>query len=636
MHTVVGVVGIGLVAVDLGPEQVGVELQALVPQGALETQFGVVGALGADQQRVGPGGGRRADGQVDPAGFLAVGQGRVAQQIVGEAVAEVEQARGAGAVLVEVAGVVGPGSPAPGGGRGTGHRGATHWRVAGHPGAFFFIGAAQAGGEVQAFGEVPGALGEQREAVGADMPVADAGDVVQGASGRAIPDVRLGSVIGEGFVIEVGAEVVGAEHVVEETAGRRGQAEFLGPLLIFHRDPGVVAGRHIEAVVVARGEIPPAVGADRGQGEVAGQGPVGLQRGATLEHRDMLVVVQVDLAVCAVDQGGAGRGGPRLVLVDAIDGRPGAVQHSGAGAGIFFVVVADPAQVEVLVGLEQQLATEALARAAVEVMAVVFVLDIAVAAGAIGRKTPGQLVVQRPGNSALGLEVAVLAHRGLDAALGGEARCAGADVDHPGGGVLAEQRALGTAQHFQLLDVHQVEHRHARPSQVDVVDVQPDAAFQAIAGRVVAQAADRHAGLARVHVGDVDARHQLLQILDAIDPLALQGLATDHAHRRRYVLGALLATPRGHGHGFQLAAGGGPGGIGLGRGLGGRFGVGGIAVGPAGATGQQQGQRQALEPSGRSGGDKVQRAHGRLLGKKQTDPYILLSYLFMFLIRFTE
>ena len=82
----------------------------------------------------------------------------------------------------------------------------------------------------------------------------------------------------------------------------------------------------------------------------------------------------------AIDQGRACRVGPRLVEVGAVDGRPGAVQHAGAGAGVFFVVVADPAQVELLAGLVQQLPAKALACAAVEGVAVVLVLDVAVAA----------------------------------------------------------------------------------------------------------------------------------------------------------------------------------------------------------------------------------------------------------------
>lgn len=51
-------------------------------------------------------------------------------------------------------------------------------------------------------------------------------------------------------------------------------------------------------------------------------------------------------------------------------------------------------------------------------MAVVFILDVAVAAGAIGRETPCQVLGERAGNRALGLEITVLAQGGFDAALG--------------------------------------------------------------------------------------------------------------------------------------------------------------------------------------------------------------------------
>ncbi|MNZ68663.1 hypothetical protein D3C78_869330 [compost metagenome] len=228
-------------------------------------------------------------------------------------------------------------------------------------------------------------------------------------------------------------------------------------------------------------------------------------------------------------------------------------------------------------------------------MAVELVLDVTVAAGAIRRKASGQFVIQRAGNRALGLEVSVFAHRRFDAALRGKGRRAGADIDHASGGVLAEQGALRTAQHFELLDVHQVEYGHAGAAEVNVVDVQADTAFQAIAGRVVAQATDRHTGLTRMHVGDVDTGYQLLQILDAIDPLGFQGLAADHAHRRRHILRTFFAAASGNRHGFQLRAVGRGGFSGCGL-RGSAFGR--IALGPTGAACQQQGQGQAFEPLG--------------------------------------
>ncbi|MCY1426071.1 hypothetical protein D9M71_418810 [compost metagenome] len=141
MHAIDGVVGVGLIAVDLGPEQVGIELQATVPQGALETELGVIGALGADQQRVGAGNRCRAYRQIDPAGLFAMGQGGVCEQVVGDAVAEVQQTRRAGAVLIQIAGIESAGTTAPCCGGRTGYRNATDRCLARDIGVFLFIGA---------------------------------------------------------------------------------------------------------------------------------------------------------------------------------------------------------------------------------------------------------------------------------------------------------------------------------------------------------------------------------------------------------------------------------------------------------------------------------------------------------------
>ncbi|MNN05663.1 hypothetical protein D3C81_1184310 [compost metagenome] len=224
-----------------------------------------------------------------------------------------------------------------------------------------------------------------------------------------------------------------------------------------------------------------------------------------------------------------------------------AIQHPHAVGGLFLVVVGDPAQAEVFARLEQQLSARALALAADEGAVVVQVVDIAVVAGAVGRQPTGDGFRQRAGDGALALEVAALAAGNLHAAFGGEGRLAGADVDHPGGGVLAEQGALRAAQQFQLLDVQQVEHRHARAAEVDVVQVDPGAALQAVAGGVVADASHRDAGLPRVDVGDVDAGQHLLQVLHPVDLLLLQGGAAERGDRRRHFLYVFLTAPRGDG-----------------------------------------------------------------------------------------
>ncbi|MNE34510.1 hypothetical protein D3C80_1282360 [compost metagenome] len=90
-----------------------------------------------------------------------------------------------------------------------------------------------------------------------------------------------------------------------------------------------------------------------------------------------------------------------------------------------------------------------------------------------------------------------------------------------------------------------------------------------------------------MHVGNVDARHQLLQVLYAVHALGFQRLAIDHTHRCRHVLGTLLATPGGHGDSLELAV------AGFHRSL---LRFGGLGRQPVRTAGQQQGQGQALEP----------------------------------------
>ncbi|MNJ64937.1 hypothetical protein D3C77_609240 [compost metagenome] len=89
-----------------------------------------------------------------------------------------------------------------------------------------------------------------------------------------------------------------------------------------------------------------------------------------------------------------------------------------------------------------------------------------------------------------------------------------------------------------------------------------------------------------MHVGHVDARHQLLQVLDAVHALAFQGLAVEHADGGRYALGALFTASGGHGDSLELAV------AGLGLGL---LGCCRLGWQPVRTAGQQQGQGQALE-----------------------------------------
>nr|GFD53998.1 hypothetical protein [Tanacetum cinerariifolium] len=87
------------------------------------------------------------------------------------------------------------------------------------------------------------------------------------------------------------------------------------------------------------------------------------------------------------------------------------------------------------------------------------VVDHAVASGTDHRQAAGEIVADRARHRRLGLDEVEAAVADLGLALGREGRRAGGDVDRPGGGVLAEQRALGAAQHLDLLDVAEIERR---------------------------------------------------------------------------------------------------------------------------------------------------------------------------------
>ncbi|MNN41603.1 hypothetical protein D3C81_1557320 [compost metagenome] len=55
-----------------------------------------------------------------------------------------------------------------------------------------------------------------------------------------------------------------------------------------------------------------------------------------------------------------------------------------------------------------------------------------------------------------------------------------------------------------------------------------------------------------MHVGDVGAGHQLLQVLHAVDALGFQGFAVQYADRGGHALGGFLTTASIDGNGAEL------------------------------------------------------------------------------------
>ncbi len=98
-----------------------------------------------------------------------------------------------------------------------------------------------------------------------------------------------------------------------------------------------------------------------------------------------------------------------------------------------------------------------------------------------------------------------------------EARLARSDVDGAGGRVLAVQRALRTAQHFDLLDIEEVERRRGAARVVDLVDVEADALLDAVVRETEwrTETADVHGRVALVAGIELDRRLQLVEPADA-------------------------------------------------------------------------------------------------------------------------
>ncbi len=110
--------------------------------------------------------------------------------------------------------------------------------------------------------------------------------------------------------------------------------------------------------------------------------------------------------------------------------------------------------------------------------------------------------------------------------------------------VAAVQRALRAAQHFEALDVVDVEHGALRPRHVHVVDVEADAGLEAPERVLLADAADegdqRGIGAARDLQGEV--RRGLLQPRDVRRAGVLDAVGGECGKRDRHVLQRFLAT----------------------------------------------------------------------------------------------
>ena len=175
--------------------------------------------------------------------------------------------------------------------------------------------------------------------------------------------------------------------------------------------------------------------------------------------------------------------------------------------------------------------------------------DGPVALGAREGQPSGELLpAERAADRGFRLNEPQAAEVELDVGAWREGRLAGGDVDRAGGGVLAEERPLRSAQHLDPIDVEEVEGRRGRPRVEDAVDVQPDAGLDPVVGEPERRAkpADVDRRVARVGRIELDRGDQFLQPVHVERSGVGDKIAAHDRDRDRHLLRNLFDASRRH------------------------------------------------------------------------------------------
>ena len=125
----------------------------------------------------------------------------------------------------------------------------------------------------------------------------------------------------------------------------------------------------------------------------------------------------------------------------------------------------------------------------------------------------------------------------------------GHDLHRAADRVLAEERALRSAQHLDALDVEQFEHRARRAGEVDVVDVDADARILGDDEVGLADAAEEDlrevaAAAAVARVRELHVRRRVGDAAKVAHAQLAERFAAERRNRDRHVLQVLFAPPR--------------------------------------------------------------------------------------------
>ena len=401
--------------------------------------------------------------------------------------------------------------------------------------AAFVPGVAPADREAELVAEIVSEIGKGGHRLGIDIGVGIAGQPIDGGEQ---PHVELGQ--------RRRTEVIGADQTVEVALVDQ-HLHFLAELAV-----AVIAG-HVDidrrqCVEVDRGRrIVLAVSRNRAERQAVGGLRFEEQRGAPGGH---ILHREVEPASGVIDvgqhRGAADDPGDEPVpaarvrgVVGVIGGQPrehiGAVQFDRAAPGpdVLVVVVQPVGQVgaEPVAGEPRQRAADA---------------DDLVGAQC-----------DRAGNHSVGLVVAAVS--GARRKVGHVVKPLGHVLDRAADSVAAVQRALRPAQHFDPLNIVDIEHRGLRPVEIDIVEIDPDTLFEARNRVLLADPADeraqcrigRAAGFER-HVGN-----GLGQRGDIGRALIGELVARDRRDRDRHVEQAFLAAACGDDDRVAIILGGG-------------------------------------------------------------------------------
>jgi hypothetical protein len=141
--------------------------------------------------------------------------------------------------------------------------------------------------------------------------------------------------------------------------------------------------------------------------------------------------------------------------------------------------------------------------------------------------------------------VAAVLELGADTAIALRLACH--DVDRAADVVLAEQRALRTAQHFDAFRLGEVEIRAERAGEIDAVDVETDGRVRRQQEVELADAADERTDLRRGAAGarrEIEVRNRALERRHAIVGVLREVVARQRADRNRRRLDVRLDALR--------------------------------------------------------------------------------------------